>query len=98
MLNSNDTGVIVMTLIGIVLAWALVWFVVVLGQVMVYDVGIEKRPQTYCFFLTVLVVLFVGIFWLRKLGVGWLHLIGYLFSGSAHVGFMLVRSMTHSFW
>lgn len=97
-LAKDINGIIVLTLVGMVLAWALVWFVVVLGQVLVYEVGINKRPQTYCFFVTVVLVLFVGIYWLRVMGVSWLYLIGYLFSGSAHVGFMFFRSMTHAFW
>lgn len=97
-LAKDINGIIVLTLVGMVLAWALVWFVVVLGQVLVYEFGINKRPQTYCFFVTVVLVLFAGIYWLRVMGVSWLYLIGYLFSGSAHVGFMFFRSMTHAFW
>jgi hypothetical protein len=48
---------IVHVLVGAVEAWALLWFLYVLGQVMVYECGLSRKLQNVCFFITALVVM-----------------------------------------
>jgi hypothetical protein len=39
-LAEGISGVTILCLVGVVQAWALIWFMVVLGQVLVYEFGL----------------------------------------------------------
>jgi hypothetical protein len=74
----DGKNIFVLSVAGAVEAWAILWFVYAIGQIMVYDCNMNRKGQSICFFITSIVLLTIVAFWHIRDHGSWSGLIGFL--------------------
>ncbi len=76
-LKTDIEDLIIRNLVGAVLAWSIVYALITVGQVMVHELGLNKKCQTVFFYIAAIGI-FVGLaVWNKQKYAKWEELIGY---------------------
>jgi len=70
-MTSNFNDVLIRNFVGAIEAWAIVYCMITLGQVMVHEIGLNKKCQVYFFFIFSIILLIALAFWNRKTYAQW---------------------------
>lgn len=77
---------------GVVEAWAIIWALYVLGQLMVYECNMSHQIQTICFFVVAITIFILIAFWHVHRHASWSDMTGYIISGCVLLALMFFRN------
>lgn len=87
----DGKNILILSVAGAIEAWAILWFIYVIGQVMVYDCNMDRKGQSICFFITSIIFLTIVAFWHIRDHGSWSGLIGFIASGIILLIFVFFR-------
>lgn len=92
----DGKDIVMLLVAGAIEAWALLWFLYVLGQTIVYDCGMDRKAQSMCFFITAVILLTIVTFWHIRDHGSWSGFIGFVGTGVILLLFVFFRHYNSS--
>lgn len=74
-------GIVIRNFVGAVGAWALIYALLTMGQFLVHTLGINKKFQAVCFFVTGILLVAGIAYWNKTAHCEWNELIGFIAVG-----------------